>query len=126
MFFFKKPIPKIVVKKDDNLLMVYCVVKNSYKARIQCVVFDDNSVLIGDILHTSKKDFHKGYGTLMMIELLKYVKQIECKYIYGNLSDVDYGHKDKLRHFYEKFGFTVTEFEENIKSNYGKIEKSLI
>jgi len=65
MFFFKKPIPKIVVKKDDNLLMVYCVVKNSYKARIQCVVFDDNSVLIGDILHTSKKDFHKGYGTLI-------------------------------------------------------------
>ena len=44
----------------------------------------------------------------------------------GNLSDVDRGHFDKLKYFYEKLGFTVMFYERDHPSyrhaRVGKIE----
>ena len=87
------------------------------KAKMLCTIESDDTILIGDIRHYKCKDFCKGYGTLMMQKLISYAKENGYKTIYGHLSTVDLDHKDRLYHFYEKFGFkTISDdfYEEGI------------
>lgn len=51
----------------------------------------------------------------MMKELIKYSRQNEFTHINGWLSKADYNHKDKLYHFYRKFGFEIIQNEEAMK-----------
>jgi len=50
---------------------------------------------------------NKGYGSILLRNVIKLAKQLGCKTITGNLSSVDGGHFDKLRYLYEKYGFEV-------------------
>lgn len=50
---------------------------------------------------------NKGYGSILLRNVIKLAKQLGCKTIAGNLSEVDSDHFDKLRHLYEKYGFKV-------------------
>lgn len=55
---------------------------------------------------------NKGYGSIMMKSLIDYAKTFNIEYISGFLSFVDTKdeeHNQRLRHFYKKFGFTITE-----------------
>lgn len=73
----------------------------------------------------------KGYGTILMNELIQYAKKLKVKYISGELSFVDIGINDnddrckekreRLYHFYPKFGFIIEEYE---RSN-GTIGKTI-
>lgn len=114
------------IERTGALLMVRLCVNDYRSARIQCVIESDSTILIGDILHHNEdSDYNKGYGTLMMEHLLAYAKEHGYGYIYGNLSEVDLDHKERLHHFYEKFGFKVTEYTEPQDNYYGMIEMRL-
>lgn len=63
-----------------------------------------NSIKICDI-HSYKKN--RGYGSIMMRNLIEYSKKNDFIYIDGWLSRVDYGHRKRLLHFYQKFGFII-------------------
>lgn len=59
----------------------------------------------------------------MMEKLLKYTKENNIKTIYGNLSLNDIDYKDRLLHFYKKFGFDVEIYDEVEGNYFGRIEK---
>ena len=60
-----------------------------------------------------------------IVSAFSYAKENGYKTIYGHLSTVDLDHKDRLYHFYEKFGFEITENEEQNSNFYGKITLNL-
>lgn len=125
MFWKKKSPPVIKIEQSGSLLMIKLYMNNSREAWIKCVIESDSTILIGDIIHDNQKDYNKGYGSAMMQKLIEYAKENGYSRIYGNLSDVDIGHKDRLYHFYEKFGFEITEYDK-YKSNYfGRINLKL-
>ena len=112
---FKKEPHNVSVNIEDTgaLLMVRLGVNDRLRAWMQCVIESDTVILIGDIRHCNEDaDYNKGYGSLLMENLLAYAKEHHFTFIYGNLSEVDLGHKDRLHHFYQKFGFTITEYPE--------------
>lgn len=60
---------------------------------------------------------NKGYGSIMMSSFIKYAKSFGIEYISGFLSPVDTSdeeHKQRLIHFYTKFGFEIDD-KDNIK-----------
>lgn len=121
---FKKGPSDVSVSIDriDALLMVRLCVNNHRTAWMKCVIESDEVILIGDIEHSNENtDYNKGYGSLMMGNLLRYARENGFKSLYGNLSVVDLDHKDRLHHFYEKFGFTITEYQEPQGCYYGEI-----
>ena len=125
---FKKRPDEIAIniERADALLMVRLAANNRLRARMQCMVEADTTILIGDIQHYNENsDYNKGYGSLMMEKLLDYAKETDFNYIYGNLSEVDLDHKERLYHFYRKHGFIITEYPEPQGNYYGKIELHL-
>lgn len=54
------------------------------------------------------EDNNIGNGTIAMNALIKYAYKIGAKYIDGTLSSVDDDHADRRNHFYEKFGFVIS------------------
>lgn len=74
---------------------------------------------------------NKGYGSIVMEQLIQYAKQLKVEYILGELSFVDIGTSDtekkhiknrkRLYHFYPKFGFNI---EEHL-NKYGNTEKKI-
>lgn len=125
MFQKKKVSPVVQVEQTDSLLKFVLYVNNVREAWLQCVIESDSTILIGDIIHNNKKNYNKGYGSAMMQKLVEYAKENSYSLLYGNLSDVDIGHRDRLYHFYEKFGFEITEYPENREGYIGCIEKFL-
>ena len=123
MFWKKKSPPIVKVEQTESLLMIKLYMNNIREARIQCVIESDSTILIGDIIHDNKKKYNKGYGSAMMQKLIEYAKENGYSHLYGNLSDVDIGHKDRLYHFYDKFGFEITEYDEYQNNYFGMIEK---
>ena len=116
----------VTIRILDSLLTVVLCVNDRQTAKIQCVTEADHAILIGDIQHTNNaSDFNKGYGTVMMENLITYAKENGYTYLYGNLSRVDLSHKERLHHFYQKFGFSITEYAEAKDFYYGKIELNL-
>lgn len=61
----------------------------------------------------------------MMNELLSSAEQNVFKRIWGNLSNVDINHKERLYHFYEKFGFDIEGYDELRGCDVDRIEKLL-
>ena len=123
MFWKKKSPPVVKVEQSGSLLMIKLYTNNIREAWMQCVIESDSTILIGDIIHDNQKNYNKGYGSAMMQKLIEYAKENGYSHIYGNLSDVDIGHKDRLYHFYEKFGFEITEYTEKIDCYFGMVEK---
>ena len=73
-----------------------------------------------------KRMENRGAGSMLIRLAIEECRRRGHKGIGGNLSDVDSDHFDKLKHFYEKLGFTVTFFDRQPsayrKSWAGKIE----
>lgn len=61
-------------------------------------------LLIGDF---ESRIENKGYGSILLSNLMKLAGMLDIKVINGNLSSVDSGHFNKLRYIYEKHGFEV-------------------
>lgn len=87
-------------------------------ARMRLVVDPKKSELfIGDFESDIE---NKGYGSILLRNVVKLAKLIGLRQITGNLSAVDSDHFGKLRYIYEKFGFEV-----NIRGNQGTIKKRI-
>lgn len=57
---------------------------------------------------------NKGYGSILMSELIKYARSINIKFIDGWLAEIDVSdHRDRLIKFYEKFGFEIKLSDSN-------------
>lgn len=117
--------PQVVINHEGFSLNVRLCVKNIRKARISCVIEEPATIFIEDIICDNNRDINKGYGSQMMRELISYAEQNGFKRIWGNLSNVDMDHKERLYHFYEKFGFDIEEYEEVRNCDVGRIEKLL-
>ncbi|WP_179136182.1 GNAT family N-acetyltransferase [Paenibacillus sp. 32352] len=50
---------------------------------------------------------NRGYGSIVMSEILKIARQLGIRFIDGWISGVDWGHIERSAHFYRKFGFDV-------------------
>jgi GNAT superfamily N-acetyltransferase len=50
---------------------------------------------------------NRGYGSIVMNEILKLAHQLDIKFIDGWISGVDWSHIERSAHFYRKFGFDV-------------------
>lgn len=52
---------------------------------------------------------NSGYGSVLMTHLINYLKNSGFHSMTGIISWVDFDHEEKLRHFYSKFGFEITD-----------------
>jgi len=120
---FKKTI-KVWVETIGDLIFSKISINGREISRIQCVLLEEGILFIGDIKPFEKNSYYcKGYGSLMMDELLKYAYENQITKIIGNLSLTDMDNKDRLKAFYEKNGFKVIEYDSPNKQNYGEIIK---
>lgn len=109
---FKKKMD-INLKPDDTGEVLYIKAFDREKRIATMTVLkyvSDNYLKIGDISEFSNSKYiNKGIGSMMMKELLSYAESNNYQEIRGELSIVDNDHKDRLHHFYQKFGFEITE-----------------
>jgi len=103
----------IHLKLDDYETTLYIKVFDREKRIATMTVLkyvNENYLKIGDISEFSNSKYiNKGIGSMMMKELLNYAESNNYQEIRGELSIVDNNHKDRLHHFYQKFGFEITE-----------------
>ena len=100
------------------MLILFQKKRLSSIARMRLVIDPKKSELfIGDFESDVE---NKGYGSILLRNVLELARRLRLKRITGNLSAVDSDHFDKLRHIYEKFGFEV-----NIRGNQGTIKKRI-
>jgi GNAT superfamily N-acetyltransferase len=67
---------------------------------------EDQHIQIADI-RIEGAHVNRGYGSIVMNEILKLAHQLGIKFIDGWISGVDWGHIERSAHFYRKFGFDV-------------------
>lgn len=122
---FKKTL-NLKIDDSSNLVVVNLYINKRRTAFIQCVKQNDYELLLGDITHVRKElDYCKGYGSMMMEKLIEYTTENNFKELHGNLSKIDKDHKDRLHHFYKKFGFDINIFDEPKDLYYGSVSKFL-
>jgi len=123
--FLKKEI-KVWIDSYENLIYVKISINGIQISRMQCIKHSDGSLLIGDITpFKRKRDYGKGYGSMIMDELFKYAYQNDIHIITGNLSIVDSDHKERLHAYYRKHGFEILEYNEPKDLYYGEVFKRL-
>lgn len=64
-----------------------------------------------------------GNGSILMLSLFEYCKRHNITKIIGYLSSVDNDHRDRRNHYYEKFGFQLTEHSISKEIQYEKISE---
>ncbi|TLS36049.1 GNAT family N-acetyltransferase [Pseudalkalibacillus caeni] len=105
--------------KDDSLVIVYafddgkqCKImlnecdsafQGNWDFSIQATYKKDNRIHIGDI----KGPSNRGYGSICMNYLKERAKDNNIPTITGDIAERDWGHVDRLIHFYEKHNFDV-------------------
>jgi hypothetical protein len=94
--------------------------KKGIVSRAMSVYNDTKGTLfIGDIESDIE---NKGYGSILIVNLVKIAKMLGVSSITGNLSEADSGHFDKLEHFYKQHGFVV---KINTSSKTGSIYRKM-
>ena len=135
MFNFLKKNQKqrvdVRVENNDTVIILRAFVRNQWVMQMICVPYEEK-ILISDIqprdwdMHSQRNKYiNKGYSSMLMSALIQYAKSLGITHLYGNLSCNDLGHKDRLHHFYQKFGFNIIEYDCPQDNYYGKIEKYL-
>lgn len=110
--FFKKKV-NVIVSIEGQLLAIDAIKGSKAVGRMLCIIHkESNSITISDI---DCKRNNNGYGSLMIQQLVEYSYQNNMSYIDGWLSDVDYEHKERLYHFYRKFGFEIVPNRDGMK-----------
>lgn len=74
--------------------------------RIHFHYCENCSIYIDDFL-MSIEDV--GYGTMLLESIISFARASGFQHIRGIISPVDFSREDKLRHFYSKFGFEITD-----------------
>ena len=117
--------PTVRVEAEEPCIWVKYIYPSLGYAKITCVTESTSTILICDIVNSDSLPVNCGYGTQMMKELIQYAREHGFSHIYGNLSLVDYDHKDRLFHFYQKFGFKITIYPEPQGLMFGRIDLDL-
>ena len=122
------------LKKEDDYgegstyFTVKCLINGECEIMMKCN-WEEKRIHIHDFKPENSckapKFINKGYGSEMMKKLLEYANENGCEEIFGELSVVDLDHKDRLHHFYEKFGFKIMEYSQRRGCYYGEIKKML-
>lgn len=115
---------QVELRKETYGFSVFAYSGKRNVANIKCLCYEDGSILICDIQHRNN-EYNRGYGSAMMDKLNSHAVENGYTHIWGNLSEVDRNHQDRLHHFYQKHGFQVTVFERMDGSYYGRIDKYL-
>ncbi|WP_138977005.1 hypothetical protein [Brevibacillus laterosporus] len=68
---------------------------------------------------------NRGYGSIMMEGVKKFVHEMQIKVITGWISSVDWGHIDRLEHFYRKHGFDCQLNHENKRGTILRVNNEL-
>ena len=68
---------------------------------------EEHNMNLADIVTGKRWHWGRGYGSIVLKNAIKISCLMGAKSITGKLSDIDVGHLDILKHFYEKHGFTV-------------------
>lgn len=128
--FFQKPSEEVQFTYDSDYgYLSFRFLLNRKPILLMSCRISDDKIHINDIKpyngNKRVKYFNKGYGAQLMNALLDYGKKNGISEIHGDLSIVDLDHKDRLHHFYQKFGFTITTFPEIRDCYYGSISKIL-
>ncbi|MNH50182.1 hypothetical protein D3C73_17930 [compost metagenome] len=93
------------VKESQSIVLSLYTLKKGLGSKIMSVYnIEENTVFIGDI---SSRIENKGYGSILMVNIIDIAKRLNADTITGNLSETDSAHFDKLEHFYKKHGFIV-------------------
>jgi GNAT superfamily N-acetyltransferase len=74
---------------------------------------DKQEIEIIDVVVIRDEFHHKGYGTLLIQEVINHGRKIGIKRIYGNMVNDSYEHHQRQIAFYSKNGFTL--FDNNYK-----------
>lgn len=94
------------IKEDASIVLVlFQKQKISIIATAKIIYYKQKEELFIADLESHIEDI--GYGSILLRNIINAGKRLNCKVITGKLSSVDYGHFDKLKHFYEKFKFKV-------------------
>lgn len=102
-----------ILYEDFSTLRIEAYKNDKFMGQMICEIHKESkSIKICDIRSEKK---NKGYGSLMMQKLIEFANQNDFIYIDGWLSRVHFDHKERLLHFYQKFGFEITLCNENIK-----------
>lgn len=89
------------------------ILKFSYNPSMDCLALPDK-LWIGKI-HLYDDEINRGYGTILVRELMSFAKKINYNCISGCMSPGDSDeHERRLRHFYSKFGFTFKDYQFSI------------
>lgn len=125
-FFLKQ---NIIIEADGNDTGCSVV---AYRRKKKLSVLLASKIKQNELYIVDFKDFsngrfiNKGIGSIMMPLLIEYAETHNYKSIVGKLIKLDRDdHKDRLHHFYNKFGFKIEEFEEDSDCFYAKIVKNL-
>ncbi|MBU8907955.1 GNAT family N-acetyltransferase [Desertibacillus haloalkaliphilus] len=70
---------------------------------IQAQYIDEHTIHIGDI----KGEENRGYGSVCMYYLKEIARKHNIQFIQGDIAERDWGHLDRLIHFYKKHNFQV-------------------
>lgn len=125
MVLFKKSI-KVNIETSGSLVISKISINGNIISKIQCVLQEDNTLLIGDIIPFKKKaHYSKGYGSMMMDELIKYANENGIKAISGKLSLIDNEHRDRSHAFYKKNGFKIILFNAPKNLYYGEVIRKI-
>lgn len=115
---------QVELRKETYGFSVFAYAGKRHVAHMRCLCYEDGSILICDIQHRNN-EYNRGYGSAMMDKMNSYAAENGYTHLWGNLSEVDRNHQDRLHHFYQKHGFQVTVFEQLNGSYYGRIDKYL-
>lgn len=55
------------------------------------------------------RGYNQGYGSILMKHTLSYLQYAGFRTVTGTICPADFDHKDRLHHFYEKFGFEIRQ-----------------
>lgn len=107
----------IVSAEDDGNVCKIMVneCESAYKGKwdfsIHAKYIDEDTLHIGDI----KGPANQGYGSICMKHLKEIAREQNVPVIKGDLAERDWGHLDRLVHFYEKHNFEI-EIDHKTKS----------
>ena len=86
------------------------------ETKLLATLKEESHVFIEDI--QPSKSINLGHGSIAMKYFLEKCRKEKIQIITGRISDVDFDHIDRLKHFYEKHNFVV---KINIADKWGSI-----
>ncbi|MFD2627295.1 hypothetical protein [Oceanobacillus kapialis] len=92
-------------KENCQLMLHECTkpFRGDWDSVIQAEFRDDSTLHIADI----KGVQNKGFGSVLMKHLKELAREENMQYITGDIVERDFGHVNRLKHFYSKHHFDV-------------------